>query len=346
VTWRRAARRTAVAVAALLWTSGAAWAGDPGVPKAPPTSESDVDALLFATPEVALAVVLARFVPAVIGLVLLAIEFVQWRDVRRGLVAPPAPASPPTSPFSGRAPGLDLLTAFGLWVALQVLAAMAITAAASVWPGSEELLGVQLIATGMGSVPIALWVIARRAEARRAPPPVTTPEQMAEVVFGEGRLQRLPARGKAKRTAYAFFVASAAVLAFGFAAALLLKGFGEEPTVQPLVTQVLRPALALDPWLVLGFGVLIAPWAEEALFRGAMYPAMRRVAGRWTGAVVVSAAFAAVHMSLTAALPLFALAMILTWLFEKTDSILAPTVVHALNNAASLIPLLLASGRS
>ena len=40
-------------------------------------------------------------------------------------------------------------------------------------------------------------------------------------------------------------------------------------------------------------------------------------------------------------MPLFVLALVLTWLYEKTDSLLAPIAAHALFNAANLVLLCL-----
>ena len=42
-------------------------------------------------------------------------------------------------------------------------------------------------------------------------------------------------------------------------------------------------------------------------------------------------------------IPLFVLALALTWLYEKTGSLLAPIVAHSLFNAANLALLILAN---
>lgn len=50
-------------------------------------------------------------------------------------------------------------------------------------------------------------------------------------------------------------------------------------------------------WVLGGFGVLVAPWLEEIVFRGFLYAAFERAHGRWVAVVVTSALFAAPHGS-------------------------------------------------
>jgi membrane protease YdiL (CAAX protease family) len=57
--------------------------------------------------------------------------------------------------------------------------------------------------------------------------------------------------------------------------------------------------------------------------------------------ISVSLAFALIHDDAAAFVPLFVLALALTWLYEKTDSLLAPMAAHALFNAANLVLLVL-----
>jgi len=52
---------------------------------------------------------------------------------------------------------------------------------------------------------------------------------------------------------------------------------------------------ASDAWLMSGFGVLIAPFVEEVLFRGLLFPALARRAGALISLAVTSLLFGAVH---------------------------------------------------
>ena len=60
----------------------------------------------------------------------------------------------------------------------------------------------------------------------------------------------------------------------------------------------------------------------------------------WLAWFGVSALFALIHVNLPTFVPLFALALALTWLYERTDNLLAPIIAHALFNAANFAVLL------
>jgi membrane protease YdiL (CAAX protease family) len=88
------------------------------------------------------------------------------------------------------------------------------------------------------------------------------------------------------------------------------------------------------------FAVVIAPVAEEFIFRGMLFPFVRQLGFprlAWFG---VSALFALIHLNLPTFVPLFVLALALTWLYERTDNLLAPITAHALFNAANFVVLL------
>ncbi len=99
------------------------------------------------------------------------------------------------------------------------------------------------------------------------------------------------------------------------------------------------------------FTVAIAPVAEEFIFRGMLYPALKQAGWPRLAWVGVSFLFAVIHWDAAAFLPLFLLALVLTWLYEKTDSLLAPITAHAFFNAVNLALLCffqseIGSGRS
>jgi membrane protease YdiL (CAAX protease family) len=87
------------------------------------------------------------------------------------------------------------------------------------------------------------------------------------------------------------------------------------------------------------FTVALAPVAEEFIFRGILYPFVKQLGFpklAWFG---VSFLFAAIHFDTAIFVPLFVLALALTWLYEKTGNLLAPIVTHSLFNAANLVIL-------
>jgi membrane protease YdiL (CAAX protease family) len=107
------------------------------------------------------------------------------------------------------------------------------------------------------------------------------------------------------------------------------------------ITTLLRGADS--PWLValvIGFAVIVAPIFEEILFRGFAYPALKQKFGTWAALALVSLAFAALHMNISVALPLFVLSIGLGLAYEFTGSLLAPITMHALFNALSSVLLM------
>ncbi len=90
-----------------------------------------------------------------------------------------------------------------------------------------------------------------------------------------------------------------------------------------------------SPWLWLSMAVLI-PVLEEIAFRGLLYGGLRRV---FTAPVAIgfsAAIFAALHDP-SHFLPVAALGVLLAWTYERTGSLYAPCIVHALHNATTLI---------
>jgi membrane protease YdiL (CAAX protease family) len=120
----------------------------------------------------------------------------------------------------------------------------------------------------------------------------------------------------------------------------VLKKLGWSPESQMAVLLLLK---AKSWWVTVYFGlfaVVIAPVAEEFIFRGMLFPFVRQLGFpklAWFG---VSALFAAIHMNVPTFVPLFVFALALTWLYEKTDNLLAPITAHALFNAANFVMLL------
>jgi membrane protease YdiL (CAAX protease family) len=88
------------------------------------------------------------------------------------------------------------------------------------------------------------------------------------------------------------------------------------------------------------FAVLIAPMAEEFVFRGLLFSAAKRIGWPKCAWIVTSLLFAAIHNNAPIFVPLFVFALALTWLYEKTDGLLAPMVAHSLFNATNLVILM------
>ena len=82
--------------------------------------------------------------------------------------------------------------------------------------------------------------------------------------------------------------------------------------------------------------VFVAPLCEEVVFRGYLYPVLKKFNGVWIASVVSALIFSAAHGSMSALLPLFIFGLALVLLYEITGSIWAPISAHFLFNAATV----------
>ncbi len=112
---------------------------------------------------------------------------------------------------------------------------------------------------------------------------------------------------------------------------------------EPVDQQVLQDALSGGSSLVLALvvAVVLAPIAEEVLFRGVLFQALRSRVGLWPAAVMSSVLFTLVHVEIVMSQPLalvglFSLGVLLAWAFHRTGSLLVPIIGHAVFNAISI----------
>jgi membrane protease YdiL (CAAX protease family) len=112
------------------------------------------------------------------------------------------------------------------------------------------------------------------------------------------------------------------------------------PEVQHAVN-IFALADSISDRIVLGLAAIVfAPLAEELLFRGVLYSALKgfgfpRLAF-WTSAVL----FSLIHFNAATFLPLLAFACLLNVLYERTGNLLTCIVAHASFNAVNLVMLM------
>jgi membrane protease YdiL (CAAX protease family) len=117
----------------------------------------------------------------------------------------------------------------------------------------------------------------------------------------------------------------------------VLTSLGQAPEPDPAE----RAIALLDPIVVVLAVVVLAPIAEELFFRGIVFNAWLREGGRRWAYIGSAALFAAVHLSLVSALPIFLLGLALAWVYERTRNLLAPIAMHATVNGISVTIALL-----
>ena len=101
------------------------------------------------------------------------------------------------------------------------------------------------------------------------------------------------------------------------------------------IVEELRQLSGAELALAAGLAVVLGPLLEELLFRGFLQSFASQRFGRTGGAIVAALVFAPLHGVADAA-PVFTLSLLLGWLRQRTQSLLAPWAVHSLNNGLTL----------
>ncbi len=91
---------------------------------------------------------------------------------------------------------------------------------------------------------------------------------------------------------------------------------------------------------IIVLAVVVAPVAEELVFRGYLYTVLKRFFGAFPSLVFTAVLFGLVHVNVTVLLPLFLLACTFTVAYEVTGSLFVPMAMHALFNAINLAGVL------
>ena len=117
--------------------------------------------------------------------------------------------------------------------------------------------------------------------------------------------------------------------------------FGETDDAQMIVRYFLEHPDPRHRAAVIFMAVIVAPVAEEILFRGYFYGVIRRFGGRLPALLTSSLLFAAIHVHLPSMLGLGLLAVILCLLYERTGSLWATITMHATFNALTILALIL-----
>lgn len=98
--------------------------------------------------------------------------------------------------------------------------------------------------------------------------------------------------------------------------------------------------------LVLIAAAIVAPFVEEVFFRGFLFGLYRKRQPGWVAYTVPSMLFTLLHLMpsrmnvqqmVGLAVGIFLLAILLTWLYDHTGSLLPGMLAHAVNNATGLI---------
>ena len=122
--------------------------------------------------------------------------------------------------------------------------------------------------------------------------------------------------------------------------ALVAAGLGYQPALQDVLSRLDTQGIGFI--LTLIAAAVIAPIAEEIFFRGFVYGGLRGRIGTLGAMLVSTLFFTALHFTLDQFIPIFALGLLLAWLYERTGSLYPGMLLHSSNNAISLILLAMA----
>jgi CAAX protease family protein len=117
----------------------------------------------------------------------------------------------------------------------------------------------------------------------------------------------------------------------------VMSHFSVQPNQQEAVQALGQVKGWTDCIALAGVAVVLAPIAEEILFRGILYTFIKQVGYPKLALWGTSVLFATIHWNLMTLVPLLVLAITLTLLYEKTDNLLAPIAMHSLFNAVNFL---------
>jgi membrane protease YdiL (CAAX protease family) len=146
-----------------------------------------------------------------------------------------------------------------------------------------------------------------------------------------------------------------AVMPFMFLSGMLALGWLNRWTTYPapelghsLLSPFFHDASLSLRLMVVCRVVILAPLVEEIIFRGLFQSALVRIDGKtsrpWLAILMTSFLFAGVHFQVDPSVigwhtlpPLFVLSVGLGWVYERTGSLWAPILLHALSNAFNVL---------
>lgn len=149
--------------------------------------------------------------------------------------------------------------------------------------------------------------------------------------------------GGFSRTTLKRVLSTAVVLLFAatplilLAEALTQDAFGSGSSKQEIVDLFNTSGTIGQRVMIIVLAVVVAPISEEFIFRFFIYGVVRRYFGIAVGLVFNSLLFAAAHIHLPSAVPLFVLGSCFTLAYEWSGSILVCMAMHALFNSVQLI---------
>ncbi len=93
------------------------------------------------------------------------------------------------------------------------------------------------------------------------------------------------------------------------------------------------PELVGRGWAMVVTLIVVAPVFEELLCRGIILESIRAKWGVWAACLLSSVMFAVMHFHPSASINALVVGIILSYIYVRSDSLFAPIILHAFNNA-------------
>lgn len=119
-----------------------------------------------------------------------------------------------------------------------------------------------------------------------------------------------------------------------------LKQIWPDIKPQSLVSQFQDSKSLGFKMLIVVTAVVVAPLAEEIIFRGLVYGVLKRYTDAPFAALSSSLMFAIVHMHIGSLMPLWVLAVLFCIAYEISGSLLVPMLLHMIFNGTSILLML------
>ena len=89
--------------------------------------------------------------------------------------------------------------------------------------------------------------------------------------------------------------------------------------------------------------IIVAPIIEEIVFRGLFYKTLKNFIPFVQASIISSLIFAIIHENILSLTILFLLSLYLTWIYERTNSILYSILTHSIFNFLNLLLIYIGS---
>jgi membrane protease YdiL (CAAX protease family) len=199
------------------------------------------------------------------------------------------------------------------------------------------------VATGNRAVPRPAWLLAGGTALIHAAVLLLVHRLLRAHEWSWGVTFGWVREGRLRRWGMALLLTLPALVVAWFlhqAASAVLSRLGVTVDAQAAVEAVREAARPMERLMFFAVAALSAPWVEETVFRGVLWPLIRDRGWGWLGWVGLSGLFALIHANAAAFLPLFVLSLFWTWMYERTRDLAVPILSHALFNTVNFVTVL------